>query len=121
METKSINLHKYRGNKSTVFTGRPQGEEARKELLLDELDKVDTLITLIIPENTTSFNPSFFLGLLYESIKTLGIDKFEDKYKFQINDDNQIVKNIILSDIQDGKRSAINSIMGKSGFDRFLK
>ena len=35
METKRIDLFKYRGNNSSLFTGRPQGEAARKELKLE--------------------------------------------------------------------------------------
>ena len=111
MEIKEINLLKYRGNKSTLFTGRPQGETARKELNLDSLDNKDNIqIKIIIPKGTTSFNPSFFLGMFNKSIKNLGIDKFNDKYIFYVEDTEDEMKNILLNNIEEGKQYAINSL-----------
>ena len=77
MTQKKIDLTKFRGNKSSLFTGRPQGLEARTELNLDALDRTSDLeITFEIPEDTTSFNPSFYLGLLYPSYKIFGCSRF---------------------------------------------
>lgn len=115
-----INLLKYRGNDSTMFTGRPQGESARRELALSEKDKRREEVILVIPQGTTSFNPSFYLGLLFESIKHYGVDNFEEYYKFDIEDDNEVIRKILLEDISDGKRNAINTLSGKSGLGRFL-
>lgn len=120
METK-INLEKFRGNNSSLYTGRPQGEAARKELKLDENDNVLNKITFIIPTGTSSINPSFYLGLLFDSIKKIGIENFEKYYQFQIEDTNEITKSVLLENLEDGKRNALNTLTGKSGLSRFLK
>ena len=121
METKRIDLFKYRGNNSSLFTGRPQGEAARKELKLEENDKSGGKIVFLIPENTSSFNPSFYLGLLYESIKYFGVEKFKSYYSFEIIDTNSEIKKVLLSDLDDGERNALNTILGKTGLSRFTK
>lgn len=115
-----VSLEKYRPSGSTSFVGRPQGEEVRKDIGLSELDKTDEEITIIIPENTTSFNPSFFLGLLYNSIKYLGgVQNFKKKYKINIASKNQVIINALTKNLNDGFRNANNSIEGKSGLDIF--
>lgn len=121
METKRINLIHYRGSKSTIFTGRPQGETVRIELKLNENDKLKNDITFIVPSGTSSINPSFYLGLLYDSIKALGIEEFEKHYKFEIEDNNSVIKSLLISDLEDGKRNAISAINGNSGFNQFMK
>lgn len=103
-----------------MFTGRPQGESARRDLSLSEKDKKKEEVILVIPQGTTSFNPSFYLGLLFESIKHHGVDKFEEYYKFEIEDDNEVIRKILWEDLSDGKRNAINTLSGKSGLGRFL-
>ena len=121
MEEITIDLTKYRGNSSSLFTGRPQGEAVRKELKLDEVDHSSKHIEFIIPEGTSSFNPSFYLGLLYDSIKSLGIEKFEEKYLFKIQDKNSEVVKVLRGNLDDGKRNAINTLENKTGFSRFFK
>ena len=66
---------------------------------------------IIIPEGTTSFNPSFYLGLLYDSFKNLGKD-FDNKYKFVIEDEDQEIRirSVIEANLEDGKRNAFNSL-----------
>lgn len=120
MEIKKIDLLKFRGNNSSLFTGRPQGESARAELKIDQNDKKLNKIIFIIPKGTSSFNPSFYLGLLYDSIKRLGIDKFEEYYQFEIVDPNTDTRGVLLENLEDGKRNAINTLTGKSGLGRFL-
>lgn len=116
----TIDLLKYRGNHSTLFTGRPQGEQARTELELDKIDKQkDVVVEFIIPEGTSSFNPSFYLGLLYNSIKALG-EKFDAKYSFKISDENPDIRRVIQGNLNDGKRNALNTVAGKTGLGRFL-
>lgn len=111
MENRTINLLQFRGNGSTLFTGRDQGGQARKKLLLDSNDKTETTVSIIIPKGTTSFNPSFYLGMLFKSIKKLGIKDFENKYKFIIEDSQIIVvNNILLKNLEDAKRNAISSL-----------
>lgn len=121
MEAKIINLGKYRGVHSSLYTGRPQGEAARKELKLDENDKLLNKIIFIIPIGTSSINPSFYLGLLFDSIKKIGIENFENYYQFKIEDSNEITKSVLLENLEDGKRNAINTLTSNSGLSRFLK
>lgn len=122
METININLLKYRGKDSSLFTGRPQGEAARKELELDKLDKRDDItIKVLIPAGTTSFNPSFYLGLLFKSIKLLGVDKFDSRFEFVIEEESELIKKVIADDLNDGRRHAINSLPGGTGLSKFLK
>ena len=72
----------HRGVNSTTFTGRPQGKEVRLNLGLSALDSSIENICVEIPEGTTSFNPSFYLGLFYDSILNLGgLDAFKKKYE----------------------------------------
>lgn len=120
METKVVNLEKYRGVNSSLYTGRPQGEATRKELNLDENDKKLNKYVFVIPKGTSSINPSFYLGLLFDSIRTLGIENFENYYQFQIDDDNEITKSVLFENLEDGKRNAVNTLTGKSGLSRFL-
>lgn len=119
--TNKIDILKYRGNKSSLFTGRPQGITARKELKISEKDKDDNEYVFIIPKGTTSFNPSFFLGLLFDSIKNLGIEQFQNKYSFEYEDGNDEIKTNINENIEDGIRNAKNSIQNNTSFFNFLK
>lgn len=122
MEIKKINLLKFRGARSTLFTGRPQGEDARKVLELDKKDLSEDKFIIIIPKGTTSFNPSFYLGLLFKSIKKLGITKFESKYIFEFEDiDNVERMKVLKENFEDGKRNALNSIENVNIFNRFFK
>ena len=117
-----INLGKYRGQKSTLFTGRHHGKMAREALQLDKLDKSKDNVVFVIPEGTTSLNPSFFLGLFYDSISNLkGVDNFERKYSFKFEDPNIKVVSVLLLNIDDAKRNASNALENKIGFSRFLK
>jgi hypothetical protein len=119
METKIIKLEQFQ-NKG-IFTGRPQGEEARKTIGLDNYDnEKDVAFQFAIPANTTSFNPSFYLGLLYDSYEKLGLEGFEKRYSFKILVEDERAKKVINDDLLDGRRNAINSLSGKSGLDFLL-
>lgn len=111
----------HRGKKdSTMFTGRPQGEQVREKLSVDDLDKDEELYYVEIPLGTTSFNPSFFLGLFYKSVKLLGgYDKFADKYKFIILSDNKFIKDSLQEDLEDCERQARNEFSKKTGLSIF--
>jgi hypothetical protein len=116
-----IDLEKYRGNNSTLYTGRNQGEAARIELDLNNLDNNDELYTFSIPKGTSSFNPSFYLGLLFESIKSLGIDKFEKKYSFILEEDKNLdIIRVLTENLEDGRRHAVNTIQKKNNFSKFF-
>ena len=114
MENK-IDLGIYKNGKSTIFTGRPQGESVRESLKLDSKDCSDDKIVLVIPDNTTSFNPSFYLGLLFKSFEKLGIEGFDKKYSFEFSTKDEATKKVLMNNLEDGKRYAINSLNPSSG------
>ncbi|MFC1226655.1 hypothetical protein ACFE6N_22820 [Pedobacter sp. BG31] len=112
---KELNLRQYRPVSSYSYSGRPQGEKVREKLNLSEIDKSNEEVEFIIPSDTTSFNPSFFLGLLYESIQSLGLDKFNSKYTIKVETEDPERRKFINSNIEDGFRHAYNSINKKTG------
>lgn len=114
IEKRDIDLSKYRGNKSSIYTGRPQGYGVRRELNLDEVDLSEDEVVFIIPEGTTSLNPSFYLGLLFDSYKKLGLDQFHKKYSFQVLTSNPAIKRVLEKNLEDANRSAINSLQRKN-------
>lgn len=85
---KQIFLSKeYRGSDSanTSFEGRNEGQKVREDLALDQKDYDEYRYEIIMPEDTTSFESSFYLGLLFDSVKKLGWDKFAQKYRFNLD------------------------------------
>ena len=117
-----IDIKKYRGNSSPSFTGRPEGESARRDAKLDKLDKDKEKYLVEIPIGTTAFNPSFFLGFFYDSIKIMGIEKFESKYEIVVLEEDQKLKEHLEIDISEGKRHALNQLNSKGGgLLKFLK
>ena len=123
MEVIKIDLNLFKSDKSSVFTGRPQGKAVREKLNLDKYDNdVSIQVVITIPENTSSFNPSFYLGLLFPSYQNLGIEQFDRKYSFQIISNNTEIVKVINADLLDGKRSALNSLKKTSNiFGTFFK
>ncbi|MBJ9731111.1 MULTISPECIES: hypothetical protein [Burkholderia] len=66
-----------------VFTGRPRGEQLRRELHVDDMDRADAVVEVNIPESTYSISSSFILGLFGRSVVRLGSrEAFYDKYHF---------------------------------------
>ena len=117
---RTINLLKFRGNDSPSFTGRPEGQSARKIAGIDKMDDDKNTYQFLIPRGTTAFNPSFFLGFFFQSIKKLGFEKFESKYQLLIEDEMPENEIRLLRDIEEGKRHAKNQLDVKSGFFSFL-
>ena len=119
METHVIRLTtEHRGGSaSSSFSGRPEGEKVREAFSLNEKDVDNNLYIIEIPEGTSAFNPSFFLGLLFPSIKKLGIEKFSLKYKFGLEKLSPTLKSLINDDIIEGLRNASNELMLSTGLD----
>ena len=117
----TIDLGNFKNVKSTLFTGRPQGKSVRQKLKLDELDKSDDIVYVNIPKGTSSINPSFFLGLFFPSIKKLGFEKFQEKYKIQIQETNPIIVRILKGHIEDAFRNAKNTLNKTNSFSIFKK
>jgi hypothetical protein len=107
-----------RGISSTTFTGRPQGMQLRGTLNLDTLDLDNNKYIVRVPEGTTSFNPSFYLGLFFPSYKKLkGIEGFKAKYEIIFNEEDIILKTLLEILLKDCEREAQNEYYGKTGLD----
>lgn len=108
----------HRGSvKTTSFTGRPEGKDVRAELKLDICDSSEYEYNVVLPSDTTSFNPSFFLGLFFDSIKKLGWDKFSSKYTFDLSNMSTELKVVIKEDLEECERKAKNELKGLTGLD----
>ena len=66
-----------------VFTGRPRGEQLRRELHVDDMDARGDVVEVNIPESTYSISSSFILGLFGKSVVHFGSRQaFYNKYHF---------------------------------------
>lgn len=107
------------GANSTTFSGRPEGLTVRGVIGVDKYDSQDGIIRVTIPDDTTSFNPSFFLGLFYDSVKALGsVEAFKAKYQIDLsNFENEEQRRLIEADIADSYRRCENEMNKKTGLD----
>lgn len=98
---KHIDLDKYRSKASRVFAGRSRGEAVRTAAKLDDIDRTEEIVEVHVPEDTFSVNSSFFLGMFGGSIRTLGEDKFREKYRFVGKDVSRV--------FEDGVKEALRT------------
>lgn len=104
--------------KSTTYSGRAEGKEVRNVLNLDSIDSENENVTITIPNDTTSFNPSFFLGLFYDSVKRCGsVEAFKSKFKIDLSNFDEELKGYITQDIEDCLRRCDNELNKKTGID----
>ena len=97
--------------KSTTFSGRAEGKEVRDALNLDSVDSGNENVIIMIPNDTTSFNPSFFLGLFFDSVKRCGsVDTFISKFAINLSNFDKELKGYIEQDIEDCLRRCDNEI-----------
>lgn len=124
MEEKRIKIELTRAHRggadSTSFSGRPEGEKVRKELkfAIKDDDKNDYIITM--PEDTTSFNPSFYLGLLFESIKKMGMERFKKKYIINIDNLYDEAKMSVSDDINYALQRATEDLQDTFPFQGYI-
>ena len=117
---KEINLtvgHRGRCAHGTSFTGRPEGKNVREMLYLSKSDGDSESYSIKMPEDTTSFNPSFYLGLLFDSIKALGWGEFKKKYQFDLTNMCPELQEEISQNLEDCERKAQNELLGLTGLD----
>lgn len=108
----------YRGNKSSLFTGRPEGIKVREALKLDERDKSDECFVVYVPEGTTSFNASFFLGLFFKSIEHLGsVEGFKEKYEISLAHLEERLRPFLEQNLRECYRKAENELNNSTGLD----
>ena len=103
--------------KGTAFAGRPEGQQVRDELKLKALDADVNIYSIVLPDDTTSFNPSFYLGLFFESIRDLGWSRFQEKYQFDYSVFRPALAVIIRQNIEECERKAKNELNKKTGLD----
>ena len=103
MNIYKIDLKNYIDSKK-VLAGRTNGENIRKKITLEKIEKENEKIEIIIPNDVFSFNSSYFLGMFGESVKKLGKEKFEEKYQFNTNNES------IKMNIKDGIDEALNNV-----------
>jgi len=78
-----ILLEKYRTKGAKIFTGRDRGEYVRDKSKIDEIEKNNEQITIVIPNNLYSINPSFFEELFVNVVTKLGKEIFYKKFIFK--------------------------------------
>ncbi|MGH8546153.1 MAG: hypothetical protein ACREX3_21530, partial [Gammaproteobacteria bacterium] len=96
-----VDLSAYRSSGVRVFAGRERGKKVRTAAALDRLDHQPDSVEVRIPDDVFSVNSSFFLGMFGRSIRTLGEDRFREKYEFVGKDIARV--------IEDGIKEALRS------------
>jgi hypothetical protein len=81
----SINLQDFRTPGSRVFTGRDRGVEVRTNSHIDEIETQFERISIIIPEDIGSINPSFLEEFLFNVVTKLKKENFTRKFSFISN------------------------------------
>lgn len=84
METKvyNIDLEHFRTNGAKVFTTRPRGIEVRKKSNIDTIEPMYDKITITIPQDISSINPSFLEEFFENVVMKLGEEGFYQKFSF---------------------------------------
>jgi hypothetical protein len=78
-----IDLQDYRTPGSKVFTGRDRGVEVRDKSKIDKLITQGGKITIVIPNDIRSINPSFLEEFLMNVVTKLGKIVFMEKFYFE--------------------------------------
>ena len=78
----NIDLGLYKTPGAKVFTGRPRGKDVRIKSEIDSLETKHNKISITIPEDISSINPSFLEEFLETVVIKLGERGFYDKFSF---------------------------------------
>jgi hypothetical protein len=99
----TIDLHLYRTPGSRVFTNRSTGIEVRISSRIDFIESQYESITLVIPDDISSINPSFLEEFFKNVVVKLGEHRFRQKFSFINNgrykidfDLNEAIERILL-------------------------
>ena len=103
-----------RNHKGVLFTGRKEGQLVREELSLNQKDYDEYRYEIIMPDETSSFESSFYLGLLFDSVKKLGWDKFAQKYRFNLDSLSDSDRMYVRAQLDSCERQAKHELTGKS-------
>ena len=99
-----INLQDYRTPGSRVFTGRDRGIEVRNASKIDLIEKESDEITIQIPDDISSINPSFLEEFFFNVVVKLQPKGFFKKFRFQNNGRYKIT-----NDLQEAVERILNS------------
>lgn len=83
--TATINLEELTGaGKVHNLSGRLRGQAAREKFQLDDLDKAEDEVEVIVPSYIYSVTPSFFQGLFGDSVRAFDNDvqRFRKHFRF---------------------------------------
>jgi len=89
-KTYNIDLQRFRTPGSKVFTTRPRGLEVRERTKIDDLESQYDKITVTIPDDISSINPSFLEEFFEKVVLKLGERGFYNKFSFINNGRYQI-------------------------------
>ena len=85
MKNNVLNLADYRmvenGQVSKVLVGKNWGKYVREHSRLDEMERLNESVTIIIPDGIYAITPSFFDELLVDVVKKLGRKDFQAKFR----------------------------------------
>ena len=107
-KVEEISIQKYLRNGSKNFYGREVGIEAREALNLSQKDNDEYSYIFIIPTETITISPSFFGGMLGDSVLKLGEKRFREKYSFL--DTEKKLDESIKQDYEEGIYDALNGL-----------
>lgn len=105
--------HRGESSKGTSFVGRMEGKKVREELCLNQKDYDEYRYEIVMPEDTTSFEASFYFGLLFDTVKNLGWDKFAQKYRFNLDTIAASKRGGIRAELDECERRAKKELAGK--------
>lgn len=95
-------------NNEIVLSGRDKGEKIRNKIKIDLYDADSNVYQIVVPNFVRTWNPSHFLGIFSRSIKKLGLDQFEEKYKFISDTQDEKLKKTIEDDLKEGVEWALD-------------
>lgn len=80
--TYNINLQDFRTAGAKVFTTRPRGIEVRYKSKIDSVEPMYDKISITIPTDISSINPSFLEEFFENIVMKLGEEDFYKKFSF---------------------------------------
>ncbi len=77
----NIDFSKFNG---PVYAGRARGENARRQVKLDQIDDGSEVVEITVPDSTYTVTSSFFLGMFGPSVIRAGSrDAFVKRFHFK--------------------------------------
>ncbi|MBR9821952.1 MAG: hypothetical protein GYB51_13240 [Rhodobacteraceae bacterium] len=78
-----IDLGSLTDSRAQSISGHERGVHARVEFRLDDLDRLDEVVEVVVPDHVKAIATSFFQGMFSKSVQAFGSkDAFLKHYKF---------------------------------------